>query len=199
MALLVLATTAIIVVGILFWPPPKESMDASSLGLSFVRRGTELGYRPELAFLRLTNRSDSAFLVTMTGDTNTFEGSIISESSYMLNCAISEQRVNGTWTNSVQLPAAVLGNRAYVSVAPFSGMLVRISLPVDGRVRKVGVVCEKVSPPGNLEKFFGTSIGRATMRFLPLSVLRKLSAPPPTTIIWCEKEISGVEELADGR
>ena len=198
-ALVVLATAAIIGAGILFLPPPKESIGASSLSLSLVRRGTEFGYRPELVFLRLTNQSDSTFLVSMTGDTNTFEGSMISESSCMLNGAIGEQRVDGTWTNLIQLPAAVRGNRAYVSVAPFSGMLVRMLLPVDGRVRRVGVVCEKLSPPGKLDKFFGTSIGRATMKLLPISVLRKLSAPPPPTIIWCVNEISCVEALAGGR
>lgn len=163
------------------------------LSLTFQRYSDLLDpYVDEAAFLWLTNASNKSYLLSMTGGTNTL---VMDASfgrfrrSWMVNCEFSDQTPTG-WTNWTQQPSRSRGGKAYLSLAPNSGILVRVPLPANGRHRKAAVLCE--APATILTSPFWTShVGVRVFCMLPQQLKNKVLGFDPVLLrVWCDRELS---------
>jgi hypothetical protein len=158
--------------------------------LTFQRYSDLDPYVGDVAFFGLTNTSSKTYLLTMTGATNT----LVLDTSFgqfkqslMVNCEFTDQTPTGQ-TNWSQLPSPVLRNNAYASLAPHSGIVVRVPVPPVGTRRKVAVFLQ--APPA---KFWSTRFAlptiRILVRILPRSQVSKLFKP-----VWvkapCDTELT---------
>jgi hypothetical protein len=163
------------------------------------QRYSELGdpYVGDVAFLCLTNASRKTYLLFMTGNTNTW---VIDTSfghfkeSWMVNCEFSDQTPNGL-TNWIQQPSPSRGSNAYASLAPHSGIVVRVPLPPNGQQRKVAVLYEPSLAAWRQSPFwtspFGLAVVRILVRTLPRSALSKFSRQQPVLLkAWCDRALT---------
>jgi hypothetical protein len=163
------------------------------LSLTFQRYSDLDPYVGDVAFLRLTNASKKTYLLFMIGNTNAL---VLDTSfghfkeSWMVNCEFRDRRPNG-WTNWIQQPSAYRGSNAYVSLAPHSGIVVRVPLPPNGQQRKVAVLYEPALAGWRQSPFwtspFGLTVVRTLVRTLPRSALSKISGEQPVLLrAWCD-------------
>jgi hypothetical protein len=179
---------AVAIVGTVAWlllRPTRE--DEPQVTLTFQRYSDIDPYVGDVAFFGLTNTSSKTYLLTMTGGTNTHVGAIIfgdHKESWRMNCEFTDQTATGqaNWTE------LSLTNLAYTSLAPHSGIVVRVPVPPSGTRRKVAVLYQAAPA-----KFWGTPSGFTTMRILirilPRSQVRKIWKP-----VWlrarCDTELT---------
>jgi len=146
------------------------------VSLTFQRYSDLDPYVGDVVFLNLTNASNQTYLLCMTGNTNTWVSDTSfghSKRSCMVNCEFSDQTPDG-WTNWVQPASPVRGSNAYTSLAPHSGMVVRVPLPPKGQQRKVAVLYEP-APAG----------------WRPSPFWRRISGRQPLLLrAWCDRALT---------
>jgi hypothetical protein len=156
---------------------------------------SDLGpYIGDVAFLYLTNASKRSCTLFMTGNTNTlvmdtFFGHF--KQSLMVNCEFSDQTPHG-WTNWIQQPSPFFKSNAYASLAPHSGIVVRVPLPPSGQNRKVAVLYRPDPAPWQqwLVSPRGQSVAIILIRALPRSAWSKVFRPPPLLKVWCDRALT---------
>jgi hypothetical protein len=186
----------------LFFTFRRNETDIHSLSLSFQRYSNLLDPQIQsVGFFWLTNASDKPFLVCMTGGSNTlvldtmfmrYKGK--PKESYMVNCAFSDQTLQG-WTNWEQMPSPSRGRNTFVQLAPHSGLVIRAPLPTNGQKRKVAVLCEAPLAGWRQSPFWSSGFGKGLLPMLPRSILRRLAEDRPKVLkIWCDRELSNPGE-----
>ena len=164
------------------------------VSLTFQRYSEVDPYVGDVAFLYLTNASERNCTLFMTGNTNTL---VIDTSfgrfkqSWMVNCEFSDQTPQG-WSNWVQQPSPFFQSNAYASLAPHSGIVVRVPLPPSGQNRKVAVLYRPDPPPWQ-QWLWSPSRQPVTLilvRMLPRSALSKLFGPQPLMEAWCDRALT---------
>jgi hypothetical protein len=166
------------------------------VSLTFQRYSGDLdAYVGDVAFLYLTNASKRSCTLFMTGNTNTlvldtFFGRF--KQSLMVNCEFSDQTPHG-WTNWVQQPSPFPQSNAYASLAPHSGMVIRVPLPPSGQNRKVAVLY-RPGPPAWQQWLFSTprgqSVGIILIRMLPRSARSQVFRQQPLLKTWCDRALT---------
>jgi hypothetical protein len=153
------------------------------VSLTFERYSDLEPYVGDVAFLRLTNASNKSYLLTMTGNTNTFVfynwfGRI--GESWMVNCEFSDQTPTGR-TNWSQQPSPVTSSNAYAELAPHSAIVIRVPVPPDGQRRRVAALYQPTASGWRQSRFwstpFGLAMARILVRTLPKSELSKVANP----------------------
>jgi hypothetical protein len=178
----------------LFASSPQHDVPVT---LSFQRYSHLDPYVGDVAFLWLTNASSKPCLLTMTGGTNTL---VLDTSfgqfkqSWMVNCEFSDQTPGGR-TNWIQQPSPFGGSTAYASLAPHSGIVVRVSVPPSGHSRKVAVLYEPALAGWRQSPFWTSACGRGVLRVLvrtlPKRALLKLADPRPVlSRAWCDRQLT---------
>jgi hypothetical protein len=151
-----------------------------SLSLMFQRYGTQQTSGQTVAFLWLTNTSESPHSLAMTGNTNTLEGEFYLgrySQSYMVNCEFKDKTPDAwkVWTDSFP-PGS---QAAFLLLEPHSGILIRVPVPQHGQKRNVTVLCQKL--PGNRSSFLNRFVLDLLRSTLPSAVLVRVS---------CEHELA---------
>jgi hypothetical protein len=169
----------------------RHRSPAPSLSLIFERYSTGLEFNiQDAAFLSLTNSSNIAYILPMTGGTNTFEsGSPLDNyrGSYMV---MSEFRDSG---HPMPRVAAMSWGKCLV-LPPRSDVRLRVALPPTSQKRKVAVLCAE-QPSGTPRQFWTKGIGLHILRILPRSLGRKLLFSEPSVLrVWCDHEVSHPDE-----
>src|SRR5687768_6897114 len=165
----------------LFFASRRNEADLNSLSLTFQRYSDLDPYVGDVGFFWLTNASDKAFLLCMTGGTDTvvldtmfipYKG--MPKVSYMVNCAFSDQTPQG-WTNWAQTPSPARGSNAFLQLSPHSGIVIRVPLPTNGQKRKVAVLCEAPLAGWRQWPLWSNGFGQSLLRMLPRSMLLRLA------------------------
>jgi hypothetical protein len=133
----------------------------------------------------------------MTGGSNTLEAeSTVGpfKMSWMVNCQFSDQTPNGP-TNWAQYPSPLTQSNAYLSLAPHSGILVRVPMPPSGQRRRVAVLCQSAPSGWRQSPRWMTPFGRGVMRLfirtLPKASVTRLLDPPPVLLkVWCDCQLT---------
>ena len=186
---------AIIASAALFLVPRRAKAESRLLTLTFQRYSDLDPYVRDVGFFWLTNASDKAFVLCMTGGSNTLvlETGFFykkAKTSYMVNCAFSDQTNKG-WTNWEQAPLPSRGQNTFMQLAPHSGMVIRAPLPTNGQKRKVAVVCEESTTAWRQTSLWNSGFGHDLLRVLPRWALLRLAQQQPTKIqVWCDQELS---------
>jgi len=164
------------------------------VSLTFQSDSDLYAYVGDLAFLYLTNASKRSCTLFMTGNTNT----LVLDTSFghykqslMVNCEFSDQTPHG-WTNWIQQPSPFFKSNAYASLAPHSGLVVRVPLPPRGQYRKVAVLYRPDAAPWQqwLCGPRGQSVAIFLVRMLPRSAWSKLFGPQPLLRVWCDRALT---------
>jgi hypothetical protein len=148
----------------------------------------------DVAFLCLTNASNRSCTLFMTGKTNTLVIDTLFgrfRRSLMVNCEFRDQTPNG-WTNWIQQPSPFFASNAYASLAPRSGIVVRVPLPPSGQNRKVAVLYRPDPAPWQLWLFSprGQSVNHILRRVLPRSTWLRLFRQQPLLRAWCDRALT---------
>jgi hypothetical protein len=164
------------------------------VSLTFQRYSDLDPYVGDVAFLYLTNTSKRSCTLFMTGNTNTL---VVDTSfghfrqSLMVNCEFRDQTPHG-WTNWIQQPSSVFRSNAYASLAPHSGIVVRVPLPPSGQSRKVAVLYRP--DPAAWQQWLGSPRGQSVaimlLRVLPRSTWSRLFRPQPLLRAWCDRALT---------
>jgi hypothetical protein len=163
---------------------------APSLSLVFDSYSTDLDFNvQDAAFFCLTNSSAIAYILPMTGGTNTFDrGSPLDHyrGSYMVMCEFSDP------PHPTPQASATSWGLCFV-LAPHSAVRLRVALPPTGQQRRVAVLCAE--QPSGPRQFWTKGIGLRVLRILPRSVGRKLLFSQPAVLrVWCDREFSHPDE-----
>ena len=186
-AAVVIATMSLIGLGCLLF---SGSVREGRVSLVFQRYSDLDPYVGDVAFLWLTNASNRSYLLSMTGGSNTcVEDTDFGRhrESWMINCEFKDQTSNG-WTSWVQMPSPFSGSNRYVTLAPRSGMVVRVPLTADGQHRRVAALYQSSD---NTLAYWFTAIGVQLSRMLPQFARPQLLNPQPVLRrAWCSRELS---------
>jgi hypothetical protein len=179
----------------------RERNDAVSL--TFQRYSDLDAYVGDVAFLYLTNASKRSWTLFMTGNTNTLVLDISFshfKQSLLVNCEFRDQTPHG-WTNWMQQPSPFFQSNAYASLAPHSGIVVRVPLPPSGQNRKAAVLYRPDPAPWQLWLFSprGQSVNHILLRVLPRSTWLRLFKQPPLLRAWCDRALTNQWEGAEQR
>ena len=109
----------------------------------------------------------------------------------MVNCEFSDQTPHG-WTNWIQQPSPFFKSNAYASLAPHSGIVVRVPLPPSGQNRKVAVLYRPDPAPWQLWLCSprGESVAIILLRVLPRSTWPRLFRQQPLLRAWCDRALT---------
>ena len=171
----------------LFRTPTEEPGQVS---LVFQRYNDLDPYLGDVAFLSLTNRSTSTYLVAMTGGTNTLVVHTPygqAERSCMVNCEFSDETPAGR-TNWSQMPSPTRSANAYLALGSHTGLLIRVPLPPEGQRRKAAVLY--VGPYNSQSSFWTTSFGFRVFRMIPQFFRKRIFPPVSWHKAWCDREFS---------
>ena len=170
----------------------RERIDPVSL--TFQRYSEVDPYVWDVAFLYLTNASKRSCTLFMTGNTNTL---VIDttfgqfKQSLMVNCEFRDQTPHG-WTNWIQQPSPFFKSNAYASLAPRSGIVVRVPLPPGGQNRKAAVLYRP--DPAGWQLWLcsprGQSVAMILVRVLPRSTFLRLFRQQPLLRAWCDRALT---------
>ena len=198
----ILAVTAAVCFGL-----RKQRLQPQALSLIFQRYSNFDAYMAdgEIAFLWLTNASKKSYLLTMTGNTNTlvldstFNGLGQFKQSWMVNCEFSDVTPYGrtSWT---QMPSPFMRSNAYLSLAPHSGMTVRVPVPPSDQHRRVAVLCQ-MQEPFNPGPSWASKPGfLARLYWRQRVLLDKLASPKSHVLrVWCDRDLSRPNNLNAGQ
>ena len=164
------------------------------VSLTFQRYSDLDPYVGDVAFLYLTKASKRSCALFMTGNTNTLVIDTLFghfKQSLMVNCEFSDQTPHG-WTNWIQQPSPFFKSNAYASLAPHSGIVVRVPLPPSGQNRKVAVLYRPDPAPWQLWLCSprGESVAIILLRVLPRSTWPRLFRQQPLLRAWCDRALT---------
>ncbi|MDB6112378.1 MAG: hypothetical protein JWR69_4128 [Pedosphaera sp.] len=169
----------------------RDRAHDNQVSFTFQRYSNDLDpYVGDVAFLWLTNASKKSYLLSMTGNSNTFVADTAFgrfKQSWMVNCEFDDQTTSGR-SNWTQLPSLWRGSNSYLGLGPRSGIVVRVPLQRDGQHRKAAVLCEV---PTTTSPFWAGGVGFQLLRVLPQSLRHKVIQPKPLLLpVWCDRELS---------
>jgi hypothetical protein len=164
------------------------------LSLVFERYNTPLDFNvQDAAYLLLTNSSNIAYILPMTGGTNTFDpGTPLdhfhgSYGSYMVNCEFSDAPHPTPHVSMTSWAKCLV-------LQPHSAVRLRVELPVPARKRRVAVLFAE-QPSVTPRPFWTKGIGLRIYGILPRSLgMKLLFSEPAVQRVWCDRELSNPDE-----
>jgi hypothetical protein len=182
---IILALALIVAIGAIIGITSRTHHD---LSLTFEKDSDFSPYFYDAAVLWLTNRSNRNYVLTSDnltigaqGQPGLFGGF---RQTHLVNCAFSDYTPQG-WSNWGTYQRQQPPNYSLISLPAHSGIWIRAPLSLDGRKRKVAVVCQAaVGVPSYL---LGPT-GRRILLRMPRRVIAWYFDPKPREI-WCEEEL----------